>query len=98
MRVNIQSALRALIIIGAGMSTIACNTTDSYLRISGTPKVVRAVDKLTGGKQPRVNCLAGYHPRAEMSAGRRVTYNSDRDDRPWTEDTIERDTYCVPNR
>ena len=77
------------------LATSACSGARSYgfSDISGSPAIVRAFDGAIGAKS--AHCPAGDGKRLTVKAGRRVTFDSNRDAYPQTEDRVERTAECV---
>ena len=77
------------------LATSACGGMRSYgySDISGSPAIVRAFDGAIGAKS--AHCPAEDGKRLTVKAGQRVTFDSNRDAYPQTEDRVARTAECV---
>ena len=80
------------------LATSACASmrTYSYSDISGSSAIVRALDGAIGAKS--AHCPGEDGKRLTVKAGRRVTFDSNRDAYPQTEDRVVRTAECIESQ
>lgn len=90
-----QAITRVGLLMLLALSTQACASVRTYgwSDISGAPGVVKVLDRAIGARN--AHCPKEDGKRLTVKAGRLVTFDSNRDAQPHTEDRISRTAECV---